>query len=50
MQSFVDAGGEVFACGTCLKIRKSGSSDICPMSTLDDLHSIIEQSDKVLTF
>ncbi|HIG88798.1 DsrE family protein [Candidatus Thioglobus sp.] len=50
MQSFVDAGGEVFACGTCLKIRKSGSSDMCPMSTLDDLHGIIEQSDKVLTF
>ncbi|RUM77028.1 MAG: sulfur reduction protein DsrE [Candidatus Thioglobus sp.] len=50
MQSFVDAGGEVFACGTCLKIRKSGSSDMCPMSTLDDLHGIIAESDKVLTF
>ena len=23
MQSFVDANGEMFACGTCLKIRKS---------------------------
>ncbi len=50
MQSFVDAGGEIFACGTCLKIRKSNSSDMCPMSTLEDLRSIIEQSDKVLTF
>ncbi len=50
MQTFVDAGGEMFACGTCLKIRKYGSSDMCPMSTLDDLHKIITQSDKVLTF
>ncbi len=50
MQSFVDAGGEIFACGTCLKLRKSNSSDMCPVSTLDDLHQIISQSDKVLTF
>lgn len=50
MQTFVDTGGEIFACGTCLKIRKSGSSDMCPMSTLDDSHRIIMQSDKVLTF
>ncbi|HIL03643.1 MAG TPA: DsrE family protein [Candidatus Thioglobus autotrophicus] len=50
MQSFVDANGEMFACGTCLKIRKSESSDMCPMSTLEDLHLIIEESDKVLTF
>ncbi len=50
MQEFVNNGGEVFACGTCLKIRKSGSTDMCPMSTLDDLHNIIKDSDKVLTF
>ena len=50
MQSFVDAGGEIFACGTCLKLRKSNSSDMCPVPTLDDLHQIISQSDKVLTF
>lgn len=50
MQDFVDKDGEIFACGTCLIIRKSESSDMCPMSTLDDLYAIIEQSDKVLTF
>ncbi len=50
MQSFVDAGGELFACGTCLKIRKTGSTDMCPVSTLDDLYRIIVESDKVLTF
>ncbi len=50
MQDFINTGGEIFACGTCLKIRKSGSSDMCPVSTLEDLHAIIKHSDKVLTF
>ena len=50
MQSFVDANGEIFACSTCLNIRKYKSSDMCPMSTLEDLHLIIKESDKVLTF
>ncbi len=50
IQSFVDANGEIFACGTCLEIRKSGSLNMCPMSTLEDLYLIIEESDKVLTF
>ncbi len=50
MQEFVDQGGKIFACGTCLKIRQSKSSNFCAMSTLDDLHTIIKYSDKVLTF
>ena len=50
MQNFVNKGGEVLACGTCLKIRKSGSTDMCPMSTLEDLYQIIDESEKVLTF
>jgi uncharacterized protein involved in oxidation of intracellular sulfur len=50
MQEFVDKGGKMFACGTCLKLRQAEASDLCPMSTLEDLHAIIEQSDKVLTF
>ncbi|SVD93409.1 uncharacterized protein METZ01_LOCUS446263 [marine metagenome] len=49
MQSFVDSGGEIFTCGTCLKIRKSDSTDLCPISTIEDLYAIIEQSDKVIT-
>ena len=50
MQAFVDNGGEILACGTCLKIRKTGATDICPMSTLEDLYQLIDKSDKVLTF
>ena len=50
MRSFVDQGGELLACGTCLEIRKQGSSDICLVSTMQDLYNLIQQSDRVLTF
>jgi uncharacterized protein involved in oxidation of intracellular sulfur len=50
MQSFVDNGGEILACGTCLKIRKKEASEICPLSTLKDLYTIVSESDKILTF
>jgi len=50
MQAFVENGGEIFACGTCLKIRHSEESEMCPMSTMKDLYTIIKESDKVVTF
>lgn len=50
MRSFVDQGGELLACGTCLEIRKQGASDACPVSTMQDLYNLIQQSDRVLTF
>ena len=46
----LDAGGQFLACGTCLKLRKSEGSEICPLSTLKDLYEIVRDSDKVLTF
>lgn len=50
MRSLLEVGGLILACGTCLKIRQSEGSDICPMSTLQELHSLIRDSDKVLSF
>ena len=50
MRTFIESGGEILACGTCLKIRESEGSAICPLSTMADLYEIIAQSDKVLTF
>ncbi len=47
---FSEAGGSILACGTCLKIRQSNSSGICLVSTMQDLHALIQGSDKVLTF
>ena len=50
MASFVDAGGEILACGTCLKIRQSEGSELCPLSTMKDLYEVIRDSDRVVTF
>lgn len=45
----LDAGGEFLACGTCLKVRQSVGSEICPLSTMRDQYEIIRDSDKVIT-
>lgn len=49
-RSFLDSGGEILACGTCLKLRKSEGSELCPVSTMKDLYTLIKESDHVLTF
>lgn len=50
MKAFVNGGGKIFACGSCLKIRHSDGSETCPLSTMNDLYSIIKDNDKILTF
>lgn len=50
MQAFVDAGGRILACGSCLKVRQSSGSELCPLSTMKDLHEIVRDSDRVLSF
>ncbi|HEX7413119.1 MAG TPA: DsrE family protein [Bacteroidia bacterium] len=50
MESFVSAGGQILACGTCLKIRNSSGTELCPLSTMNDLYEIVKEADKVLTF
>ena len=50
MKLFVDSAGEIYACGTCLKIRNSVGSKICPLSTMKDMYQIIKESDKIVTF
>jgi uncharacterized protein involved in oxidation of intracellular sulfur len=50
MRDFVNGGGHIYACGTCLKIRQSGGSEMCPMSTMQDLYDIIAGSDRVISF
>ena len=50
MKGFVDEGGEILACGTCLTIRNSQGTELCPMSTMKDLYELVKSSDKVLSF
>jgi uncharacterized protein involved in oxidation of intracellular sulfur len=50
MGSFIDRAGKLFACGTCLEIRQSEGSEMCPLSTMQDLYDIVRESEKVITF
>ncbi len=47
---FIKNKGQILACGTCLRSRKKEGSAVCPISTMQDLLKIVEESDKVLTF
>lgn len=47
---FKELRGEIYACGTCLKVRGKEESKICPVSTMSDLLKMVESSDKVLVF
>lgn len=41
---------QIIACGTCLAIRKQGSSKECPEGSIEDWYLLVADSDKVLTF
>ena len=47
---FVENGGKIFACGSCLTIRKKEGSEMCPISTMQDMDDIVKWSSKVITF
>ena len=49
-EKYLNLKGEIFACGTCLKSRNKEGSNVCPLSTMQDLMSIVEESDKILSF
>ena len=47
---FMQNKGQILACGTCLKSRHKGESNVCPISTMQDLMNIVEESDKLVSF
>lgn len=50
LKTYSDAGGELLACGTCLRARNLGGTDVCPISTMVDCLDMVVWADKVLTF
>lgn len=47
---FKELKGAMYACGTCLKVRGKEESTVCPASTMTDLLTMVESSDKILVF
>lgn len=50
VNAFNEVGGEILACGTCLKSRNMGGTDVCLISTMIDCVNMVEWADKVVTF
>jgi uncharacterized protein involved in oxidation of intracellular sulfur len=49
-KKFESAGGEILACGTCLKSRQLEDSTSCPVSTMIDCLEMVLWADKTVTF
>jgi len=50
LDDFLNNGGKILACGTCMRSRNMEDSKVCPISSLSDLYDLIRKSDKVLAF
>lgn len=49
-KSFIQEGGIIQACGSCLKLRDSDGSEICHLSTMKEMYTIVKEADRVVTF
>jgi uncharacterized protein involved in oxidation of intracellular sulfur len=50
LKTFVKVGGELLACGTCLKSRQLEDDTTCPISTMVDCVNLVVWADKTVTF
>jgi sulfur relay (sulfurtransferase) complex TusBCD TusD component (DsrE family) len=50
IRQFTENGGKIFACGTCLTSRKMEGTEMCPLSTMQDMYEILKWCNKVITF
>lgn len=49
-EKFLEGGGEIFACGTCMISRNQEGTEMCPISTMKVMYEIVKESNKVVTF
>jgi len=47
---FLENGGVILGCGTCLQSRKNNEPEVCKYSSLADLYDLIRKNKIVLTF
>jgi len=50
IELFLNGGGSILGCGTCLKSRKNDEPQVCKLSSLKDLYELIRENTIVLTF
>jgi len=47
---FLDNGGIILGCGTCLQSKKLNEPQVCKFSSMADLYNVIRKNKIVLTF
>lgn len=50
IDAFLEKGGSIMGCGTCLKSRKNNEPQVCTFSSLADLYAIVRKNKIVITF
>ena len=50
LQTFLDSGGKILTCGTCLEIHGLTAPEKFTVATLKDIYEIVRDSDKFVTF
>ena len=47
---FLSGGGDIYACGTCAKMRNTENIEMCTITSIFDLYEIVRRSKKVINF
>lgn len=48
--TFLQSGGSVLGCGTCLKSRSNSNPQVCTYSTMQDLYDLVRSHKIMMTF
>jgi len=48
--TFLESGGEILGCGTCLRSRNNFTPLVCKMSSMSDLYDLVRKNKILLTF
>lgn len=47
---FLESGGTILGCGTCLQSRKNNEPQVCKFSSMKDLYELVRKNKIVMTF
>jgi hypothetical protein len=48
--AFLETGGTILGCGTCLQSRKNNEPKVCKLSSMKDLYNLVHKNKIVMTF
>ena len=49
-ETFLENGGTIMGCGTCLQSRKNNEPQVCKFSSMKDLYDLVRKNKIVVTF